>query len=63
VSLADVLARRLLLAFEPGHALAEAPEMAVLIGARFGWDPQRQSAEVEGYKAWLSHLAVPQEAA
>ena len=37
--------------------------MAVLIGARFGWDPQRQSAEVEGYKAWLSHLAVPQEAA
>ena len=63
VSLADVLARRLLLAFEPGHALAEAPAMAALIGARFGWDPQRQSAEVEGYKAWLSHLAVPQEAA
>lgn len=63
VTLADVLARRLLLAFEPGHALAEAPAMAALIGARFGWDPQRQSAEVESYKAWLSHLAVPQEAA
>lgn len=61
VTLADVLARRLLLAFEPGHALAEAAAMAAIIGARFGWDAGRQSAEVEGYKVWLSHLAVPQE--
>jgi hypothetical protein len=37
--------------------------MAAVIGARVGWDAQRQSAEIEGYKAWLSHLAVPKEAA
>jgi glycerol-3-phosphate dehydrogenase len=63
VTLADVLARRLLLAFEPGHALDEAGAMAEVIGSRFGWDARRQSTEVEGYKAWLSHLAVPEEAA
>ena len=62
VTLADVLARRLLLAFEPGHALVEAGAMAALIGARFGWDAGRQAAEIAGYRAWLSHLAVPREA-
>ena len=59
-SLADVLARRLLLAFEPGHALDEVQTMASLIGTRFGWDVGRQAAEVTGYQAWLSHLAVPE---
>ena len=61
VTLADVLARRLLLAFEPGHGLQEAGAMAGLIGARFGWDARRQAAEIEGYRAWLSHLAVPEQ--
>ena len=60
-TLGDVLARRLLLAFEPGHALDEAGPMAALIGARFSWDVGRQAAEVAGYKAWLSHLAVPEQ--
>ncbi|MCB1378125.1 MAG: glycerol-3-phosphate dehydrogenase/oxidase [Alphaproteobacteria bacterium] len=59
VSLADVLARRMLLAFEAGHALAEVDDMAALLGHRLGWDAQRRAAEVAGYKAWLSHLAVP----
>jgi glycerol-3-phosphate dehydrogenase len=60
-TLADVLARRLLLAFESGHALQEAGAMADIIGARFGWDVERRAAEINGYKAWLSHLAVPEQ--
>jgi glycerol-3-phosphate dehydrogenase len=63
VTLADVLARRLLLAFEPGHALDEAAAMAAIVGARFGWDAERQAAEIEDYRTWLSHLAVPQTTA
>ncbi len=59
VSLTDLLARRLLLAFEPGHALAEVDAIARLIGSRAGWSQNRQAAEIAGYRAWLSHLAVP----
>lgn len=58
-TLADLLARRLLLAFEPGHALDEAGAMAEIIAARFCWDTARQAEEIAGYVAWLSHLAVP----
>jgi glycerol-3-phosphate dehydrogenase len=58
-SLADVMARRLLLAFEPGHALEDIKSIAAILGQRMGWDAKRQTAEIEDYKAWLSHLAVP----
>ena len=58
-TLADVLARRVLLAFQPGHGLESAGAIADLIGERFGWDQERRAAEVAGYEAWLSHLAVP----
>jgi glycerol-3-phosphate dehydrogenase len=59
VTLADVLARRMLLAFEPGHALDTVERMASVLGQRLGWDAQRQADEISGYRSWLSHLAVP----
>jgi glycerol-3-phosphate dehydrogenase len=60
VTLADILARRMLLAFEPGHALSAVEKMAALAGERLGWDAARRAAEIEGYRSWLSHLAVPE---
>lgn len=58
-TLTDVLARRALLAFAPGHGLESVDAIAALIGSRFGWSEQRRAAEIEDYKEWLSHLAVP----
>ena len=63
VTLADVLARRLLLAFAPGHALESIDAIAATLGDRLGWDETRRAAEIAGYKDWLSHLAVPAERA
>ena len=37
-TLADVLARRVLLAFEPGHGLASVERAAEILGAELGWD-------------------------
>lgn len=59
VTLADVLARRLLLAFEPGHGLGSVDRAAALLGERLGWDEARRRHEIEGYRRWLDHLAVP----
>lgn len=59
VTLTDVLARRLVLAFEPGHGLAAADRAAALLGERLGWDGPRRAAEVAGYRDWLDRLAVP----
>jgi glycerol-3-phosphate dehydrogenase len=58
-TLADVLARRTLLAFEPGHALEDVDKIAAVLGDRVGWDENRREAEIAGYKRWLDHLAVP----
>ena len=58
-TLADVMARRVLLAFEPGHGLESVEAIANMIGERMGWDEARRAAEIAGYRAWLSHLAVP----
>jgi glycerol-3-phosphate dehydrogenase len=58
-SLADVLARRMLLAFEPGHALESIDVIVAVMTKAFGWDRQRQTKEITDYKQWLSHLAVP----
>jgi len=62
-TLTDVLARRVLLAFEPGHGLDSAPRAAALLGARLGWDSARQDAELAEYRRWLDHLAVPSRSA
>ncbi len=58
-SLADVMARRVLLAFAPGHGLESLGTIADLLARRFGWDGARRLAEIKGYEDWLSHLAVP----
>jgi len=57
--LADVMARRTMLAFEPDHALPSLDRIAALLGDRLGWDEQRRKEEVEDYRTWLDHLAVP----
>ena len=59
VTLTDVLARRVLVAFEPGHGLEVVGDLAAVVGERLGWDEHRRAAEVEGYRTWLDHLAIP----
>ena len=59
VTLTDVLARRVLVAFEPGHGLDVIGELAAVVGERLGWDERQRAAEVEGYRTWLDHLAIP----
>lgn len=58
-SLADVMARRVLLAFAPGHGLESINGIADLLAQTFKWDSERRAAEIKGYETWLSHLAVP----
>ena len=62
-SLTDVFARRILLAFEPGHGLEVAEQAADLLGDRLGWDSERRAAELAEYRTWLTRLAVPARAA
>lgn len=62
-TLTDVLARRVLLAFEPGHALEILDQVVALLGERLAWDTDRRKAEVAEYVEWLDHLAVPGRAA
>jgi len=58
-TLTDVMARRLVLAFEPGHGLESAERVAEIAGGVLGWDAGRQHRELDGYREWLDHLAVP----
>ncbi len=58
-TLTDVFARRILLAFEPGHGLQGVERAADIIGERLGWSAERAAAEIDEYRAWLDHLRVP----
>jgi glycerol-3-phosphate dehydrogenase len=58
-TLTDVLARRLLLAFEPGHGLESVDRAVEIIGDELGWSLERRAAEVAEYREWLTRLAVP----
>lgn len=58
-TLADVLARRVLLAFEPGHGVEVLDDAVEVLAAELGWDADQRKAEAEEYVGWLSHLAVP----
>jgi glycerol-3-phosphate dehydrogenase len=60
-TLADVLARRVLLAFEPGHGLASVDRAAEILGAELGWDTDRRKAEIADYQRLLTHLAIPEK--
>jgi glycerol-3-phosphate dehydrogenase len=58
-TLTDVLARRLLLAFEPGHGLESVDRAVEILGEELGWSSERRAAEVAEYREWLTRLAVP----
>jgi glycerol-3-phosphate dehydrogenase len=58
-TLTDVMARRALLAFEPGHGLEDIDRILELLGDRLGWDAGRRDAELAEYRDWLTRLAVP----
>lgn len=58
-TLADVFARRILLAFEPGHGLAGVSRAADILGKHRGWNKARQTSEISEYERWLDHLRVP----
>ena len=55
----DVFARRLLLAFEPGHALESVDEAAAVLAEHLGWDDGQVAAQIAEYNEWLDKLAVP----
>jgi glycerol-3-phosphate dehydrogenase len=62
-TLTDVFARRILLAFEPGHGLEGVPRAAQILGKHLGWSAKTRQAQEQGYKLWLDHLRVPEFAA
>jgi glycerol-3-phosphate dehydrogenase len=59
VTLADVFARRILLAFEPGHGRQGVERAAEILGERLGWSAEERAAQIAEYEAWLDHLRVP----
>ncbi|MBM9465963.1 glycerol-3-phosphate dehydrogenase/oxidase [Nakamurella leprariae] len=61
-SLTDVLARRVLLAFEPDHGLGSIDVIAGVLADHLGWDAGRVAAEIADYRGWLDKLAVPDPA-
>ncbi len=61
-SLTDVFARRVLLAFEPGHGLESVDEAAAVLAAHLGWDDAAVRAQIADYHEWLNKLAVPDPA-
>lgn len=61
-TLTDVLARRVLLAFEPDHGLDVVDDAVGVLATQLGWDAARCAEEVAGYRRWLQHLAVPDPA-
>jgi glycerol-3-phosphate dehydrogenase len=61
-TLTDVMARRLILAFEPDHGFAVLDPVVEILRARLGWDDAASSAQITGYRQWLERLAVPDPA-
>ena len=58
-SLTDVLARRVLLAFEPGHALAEVDDITKVLADHLDQDDDWAQAQIAEYREWLDKLKVP----
>ena len=54
-----MLARRVLLAFEPGHGLESVERAAEILASHLGWDEERRKDEIAEYQRWLDKLAVP----
>lgn len=60
-TLSDVMARRLILAFETGHGLSVVGVIADIAAAELGWSSAERSAQIKEYERWLDHLAIPDE--
>ena len=58
-TLADLMARRLILAFEGGHGLNVVEKIAEIAACKLGWSETGTAEQIKGYKTWLDHLAVP----
>ncbi|MGD9954740.1 MAG: glycerol-3-phosphate dehydrogenase [Candidatus Nanopelagicales bacterium] len=58
-TLTDVLARRLLLAFEPGHGYESVDRAVTRLSDLLGWDEAEQQAQIVEYRAWVDRLSVP----
>lgn len=58
-TIADVFARRILLAFEPGHGLAGLSRASAILAKHCGWSATAKKAQEADYLAWLDHLRVP----
>jgi len=60
-TLTDLMARRLVLAFEEGHGLDYVEEIAVIAAEKLGWNSLDIEHQITDYKKWLDHLAIPDE--
>jgi len=58
-TLADLMARRLILAFEGGHGLGVVEKIADIAAGKLGWSSSETTNQIAGYKKWLDHLAIP----
>jgi len=58
-TLTDVFARRVLLAFEPGHGLTSVDASAAVLATHLGWDDSEKAVQIAEYHDWLDKLAVP----
>jgi glycerol-3-phosphate dehydrogenase len=61
-TLTDIYARRILLAFEPGHGLESVQRACEIVGKRKGWDKALIAKNIKEYQVWLEHLKVPKAA-
>jgi glycerol-3-phosphate dehydrogenase len=60
-TLSDVMARRMILAFEKGHGLHLVDSIADIVGGELGWSSEERRRQIAGYREWLNHLAIPDE--
>jgi glycerol-3-phosphate dehydrogenase len=58
-TLTDVFARRILLAFEPGHGLEGVTRASNILGEQLGWTAKQRKANEAEYLQWLDHLRIP----
>jgi len=58
-TLTDLMARRLMLAFEAGHGLNVVEKITEIASHKLGWSASDIAQQIDGYKTWLDHLAIP----
>jgi glycerol-3-phosphate dehydrogenase len=58
-SLTDIMARRLILAFEDGHGRSLVSQIADIAAEYFDWSKEQIAEEIAEYETWLNHLAIP----